>query len=233
MALSIGGPLANSAQAVDEAVFLDEAFGDLEKWEPLRFESIPRHSEYVIQTTASGETYLKMASDRGGSGLVLKKSFDPAQFPIVEWRWRVDQAIRDVDHTKKSGDDYPIRVYLFFEYDGTGLSFGERMRYRAYRALRGEYPPHSALAYVWTPNPVPSRIFPNPYSSRVNMLVLRGEAAPLGKWKTERIHLLEDYREAFGAAPPETPLRIAIMTDSDDSGQQTAAALDYLRIFAE
>lgn len=167
-----------------------ENFTSLDQWEPLTFESISRHSEYQIKT-ADGTTFLHMQSENAGSGIVLKEAFDPREFPIVEWKWRVDDPITGVDHTRKSGDDYPVRVYLFWEYDGTGLGFADRMRYRAYRALRGEYPPHSGLAFTWTHNPVETRLYPNPYSDRVGMRVMRGPETSLGSWQTERINILE------------------------------------------
>ncbi len=174
-----------------------------------------------------------MSSTNAGSGLILKAGLDPRKYPVLEWRWRVSQGVTGVDHRRKSGDDYPIRIYLFFDYDKSGLSWLDRLRYRAYRELKGRYPPHSGLAFVWTWNPVEAETYPNPYTDRLVMRVLRGPSAPIGAWKSERIHILQEYAAYFGEAPPETPLRLAVMTDSNDSGQRTEAALDWIRMRAE
>jgi hypothetical protein len=151
-------------------------------------------------------------------------------YKAVLFKTSVDEAITDADHRSRSGDDYPIRVYFTFNYEGTGLGFTERLRYRIYRSRHGEYPPHSALTYVWTASAVEERIYRNPSKERVGMIVLRGDETPLGEWRNERIDVLADYEKVFGEAPPGSPMRIAIMTDSDDTGQTTRAAMDFIRI---
>ncbi len=62
------------------------------------------------------------------------------------------------------------------------------------------------------------------------MRVLRNNSDELGKWRTERINILEEYEACFGELPPGSALRLAVMTDSDDTGQQTQAAIDWIRI---
>jgi hypothetical protein len=42
-----------------------------------------------------------------------------------------------------------------------------------------------------------------------------------GRWITEERNIAEDYRQAFGRPPPEI-IGIGIMTDTDDTGEQTA-----------
>ncbi len=226
------GALASVAVTSGREVCIEERFSDLDRWEPHTFPAVPHESEYVVEEDEGGNPFLLMTSDGGGSGLVLKESFRVRDYPIVEWRWRVDKAIEGVDHLRRDGDDYPARVYVFFDYEGRGLDLATRIRYRAYRALRGEYPPHSGLTYVWNAVPVEEKIYPNPYTDRVGMFVLRGAETALGEWREESIHILEDYERYFGEEPPETA-RIAIMTDSDDTGQSTRAALDFIRIVSE
>ncbi len=213
-------------------VCLEETFADLDRWEPHTFPAVPRESVYAVEEDDEGNPFLLMTSDGGGSGIVLKEPFRVRDYPVVEWRWRVDKAIEGVDHLRRDGDDYPARLYVFFEYERQGLDLGTRIRYRAYRALRGEFPPHSGLTYVWTAVSVEEDNYPSPYTDRVGMFVLRGEDTPLGEWREESIHILEDYERFFGEDPPETA-RIAIMTDSDDTGQSTAAAIDFIRIVSE
>ena len=232
LALALSGRVGAESDH-ETGAFLNESFQNLEEWEPLTFDSIPRRSTYTIEAHDDGDgAFLRMRSEDAGSGLLLSEPFDPRRYPVIEWRWRVDDGIDGADHSRKSGDDYPVRVYLFFEYDGTGLSFRDRMRYAVYRRLRGTYPPHSAITYVWATSPVSKNSYTSPHADRVWMRVLRDADAPTGTWKTERVDVLEDYRRLFGEAPPETPMRIAVMTDSDDTGQSTDAALDWIIVRA-
>ncbi|TVR52121.1 MAG: DUF3047 domain-containing protein [Puniceicoccaceae bacterium] len=213
-----------------QADCLVEDFAGLDRWEPLVFAGIARESHYETRRTEDGRTFLHMESEAAGSALVLKEPLDASACPVVEWRWRVERPIVDADPMQRSGDDYAARIYLFFEYEGDNLPFADRVRYRAYRMLRGDYPPHSALTFVWSQRSPPGSSFANPYTERVGMRVLRGPETPLDSWQTERIDVLEEYRSTFGEDPPSTPMRLAIMTDSDDTGQKTRAAIDWIRV---
>lgn len=62
------------------------------------------------------------------------------------------------------------------------------------------------------------------------MRVLRDAEAPTGTWKTERVNIMEEYLKAFGEAPPKSALRMAVMSDSDNSGQRTEAKLDWIKV---
>ena len=58
-----------------EGLFLDERFADLERWQPLIFPKIPRHSTYTVDQ-CDGAPCLRMVSRNAASGLVLKKRFN-------------------------------------------------------------------------------------------------------------------------------------------------------------
>jgi len=224
-----GGAGAAGPIATDAAVFLHEAFVNLDRWAPLAFRKVPKPSRYETVPAPGGGHFLLMTSEGGASGLVLKDSFDVRTFPVVRWRWRVDAAIRRVDHSRKEGDDYPARVYVIFEYDEGGVGLVEGLRRRAYRAIHGEDPPHSSLNYVWTAGASGPRSYPSPYTDRVQLVVLRGGEAPLGEWAEEAVDLLADYRKLFGGEPPRRA-RLALMTDSDNTGQSTRAAIGYVHV---
>lgn len=209
---------------------LEESFVTLNDWERLIFSDIPESNyEAVEAADAEGGSKLKATSAASGSALVWKESWDVRETPVLHWRWRVDDPIEEVDPTRKSGDDYALRVYVYFEYISEGLSVGERIQARAYRTLRGSFPPHSALTYVWSASDQPEGWYANPYTNRVKMMRINADTT-LGLWGEEQINLLEDYRAAFGVDPPSSPARIVIMADSDDSGQSTHAYLDFIRL---
>ncbi len=96
-------------------VFLKEDFNDLENWTPLYFPKIEKHSSYTIEILGE-EKYLKAKSYSSASGLISKKEFNPYDFPLIKWRWKVDNIYKKGDATQKKGDDYPIRIYILFKY---------------------------------------------------------------------------------------------------------------------
>ena len=51
----------------------------------------------------------------------------------------------------------------------------------------------------------------------------------VGEWVEESIHIVEDYRRAFGEDPPSRA-RIAIMNDSDNTGEAAVSWVDWIRV---
>lgn len=64
---------------------------------------------------------------------------------------------------------------------------------------------------------------PNPLIDRIRMLVVDSGANRLGKWRSFRRNVLEDYRRAFGEEPDDI-VAVGVLTDSDNT-QRTAHAL--------
>jgi hypothetical protein len=48
----------------------------------------------------------------------------------------------------------------------------------------------------------------------------------------ESVNIIEDYVKAFGVKPPEKA-GIAIMNDSDNTGEQSVSYLDYIEVYRE
>ena len=63
---------------------------------------------------------------------------------------------------------------------------------------------------------------PNAYTGRVKMIVIESGPSQLGRWIDERRDLRADYRQAFGDQPP-TISGVAIMTDTDNTGESATA----------
>jgi hypothetical protein len=225
-------PLAAfAAPARDGKVLFREDFRNLDRWRPLHFPKIPRHSTYVIQTQGS-DHYLKAASDASASALVYGENFSIHDYPRARWRWRVDNVYRNTDPETKSGDDYPIRIYITFQYDPQKASLLDRIIYGAARQLYGEYPPHSTLAYVWASSAGQATILASPYTDKARMIALKKGSEKAGTWQEERVDILADYRRAFGAEPPAVA-SIAIMNDSDDSGQKSVSYIDFIEVYRD
>ena len=54
----------------------------------------------------------------------------------------------------------------------------------------------------------------------------------LGAWQTYSVNILEDYRKIFGMDPPAIA-SLAIMGDSDNTGESSLAFIDFIRLESE
>jgi len=221
--------LSISAWGQAKTVFFREDFNDFESWRPLYFPKIKRHSTYTIMKDKDS-SFLRAESNASASGLIFKKEFTVFDYPKVRWRWKVENVYQKGNAEEKSGDDYPIRIYVIFKYDPETASFGQRLKYGLAKTIYGEYPPHSSLSYVWANRKHQQRIIPNPYASEARMIVMEAGTEKAGQWVEEDVDILEDYRKAFGTIPPAIA-GIAIMNDSDNTGERSVSYVDYIEVY--
>lgn len=190
-------------------------------WSRLSFRGLGRGTRYDV-VSDHGTTVLRARAEAGASGLVRRIRIDPHRYPILRWRWKVTTLPRGTDLHRREGDDAAARVYVTFAYDPARLGPLERLRYEAARLFYGQTPPLRALTYVWSGAGAIGTILPNPYTARVQMIVVESGARRAGEWITEQRNVERDYRHAFGEAPP--PISgVAIMTDADNTGSRAAA----------
>ena len=192
-----------------------------EGWEPLFFPKIKEHTQYTL-VEDEGKVAVRAESKSSSSGMICKMEIDPQEYRVIQWSWKVTGVYEKGDVTQKSGDDYPARVYVSFKYDPSKLGFWDRAKYKTAKVLYGEYPPHGAINYIWASNAPKGTVTPNPYSDRVKMIAVESGKDHLAAWITEERNILEDYRNAFGEEPPLIA-GIAIMTDSDNTGEQVVS----------
>jgi len=217
-----------SLSAEESSSLLREDFNDLKNWEPFHFEKIEKHTEYSISEGESG-SYLKAESDSSASGIIYTKEFSIYEYPKVKWLWKISNVYKNGNAEEKSGDDYPIRIYIVFKYDPEKASFFQRVKYGAYKKIYGEYPPHSSINYIWANREHKERILTNTYSDETKMIILRSGEESAGIWQNEEVDIIKDYIKAFGEEPPSTA-RIAIMNDSDNTGEHSISYIDHIEI---
>ena len=203
---------------------LKEDFNSLENWEPLNFEKIEKHSIYEVKNSI-----LVAKSEASASGLKFKKTYDIYKYPNLTFKWKVDNVYKDGDATTKAGDDYPIRVYIMFEYDPEKASFFDNVKYELAKSFYGEYPPHSALNYIWTSKKQKNRIITSAYTDKAKMIVTDNGALHVGKWREHTVNILDDYKEAFGKNPP-IKVSLAIMSDSDNTKETSKSYIDFIEV---
>lgn len=195
-----------------------------EGWEALTYKKIPKHTAYTIQQD-DGNFYLKAESRRSASGLIKRIELDPETYPILSWRWKVEGIIQTGDERRKDRDDYAARVYVTFKYDPQTASLWEKIKYGSYKTLYGEYPPKASINYIWANRLAKGESVVSPYTDRSKVIAVESGEAGLGEWLTEERNVFLDYRALFGEAPPLIQ-GIAIMTDTDNTGESVIAYYD-------
>jgi len=217
------------AVAGDRPVLFREEFATLDNWKPFTFPKIKSHSTYTIERSGTGHI-LRAESNASASAIVYKDSFNIYDYPKARWRWKVRNVYAKGNARSKEGDDYPIRVYIMFEYDPDKAGVGERIKYSIVKSMYGEYPPHSSLSYIWSSKDDPETFVVSPYTDKAVMVLLEKGAAKVGTWVDEEIDIPADYQNAFKTKPPARA-RIAIMNDSDNTGESSVSWMEYIEVF--
>src|SRR5262245_46367268 len=105
-----------------------------EGWKPLTFKKVPKGTHYELIKDAD-TVVVKASSEAAASGLTKDIKIDPREYPVVRWRWKIDNLLKTSDVRRKDGDDYPARLYITFEYDPDKVTFSKKLKYKAGQAI--------------------------------------------------------------------------------------------------
>ena len=182
-----------------KAIIIDDyKAGISEQWKEKIFN---KKTEYTIVKKAN-QTSILAISDNAASGLFYKIAYTPETYPILEWSWQISAVLPSGNARLKNGDDYAARIYVVFP-----SIFFWRTR---------------ALNYIWANKLPKGELCSNAYTSNNIMIAVQSGNNHAGKWMTEKRNIIADYKQAFGEQPPDVGA-IAIMTDTDDTGEKTKA----------
>ncbi len=211
------------------SVLLREEFRDLTEWRPVTFPKIKEHTVYRIEDQGR-ETVLRAESRASASAIVYRKQFDVYDYPKLRWKWKVMNVYEKGNARTREGDDYPLRIYVLFEYDPDKAGFYDAIKYGLAKTIYGEYPPHSALNYIWANREDETGILTSTYASNSKMIVLQKGKKNLGRWIVEERNILDDYRRAFGAEPPAMAT-LGIMNDSDNTREASVSYVGCIEVY--
>lgn len=190
-------------------------------WEPLEFPKIDRHTRYRL-VEEDGTQVIEASTDNSASGLIARLDLEPGESLMLKWRWKVSNVFDQGDARKKSGDDYPARIYVAFEFEPEKASWFERAKRKTVATVFGEELPGNAINYIWANRLPQGETVANPYAEETMMIAVTSGNEQAGEWVTVERDLVADYRAAFGEEPP--PIRgVAIMSDSDNTGESATA----------
>ncbi len=190
----------------DRLVIVDDFEMGLDsRWEEKVFKG---QTHYAVVSDGAGKV-LRAESHAGASGLVFRKTYELNDYPWLSWRWKVSNVLTKGDAKTKAGDDYAARVYVIFPH---WFPFKTR-----------------SINYIWANRLPVGNFLPNQYYGNAIMLAVESGPERVGEWVTERRDVLADYRIIFGEDPP-TVGAIAIMTDTDNTGESVVAYYDDIRL---
>jgi len=174
--------------------------GSLDHWESKEFKG---QTKYQLIDLA-GVRVLKAESADNASGLFKEQRIDLQKTPVMNWRWRIENRLGNLNEQSKSGDDYAARVYVVIS---GGLTFWRT----------------KAINYVWASASATGKIWPNAFAgNHAMMIALRSTKDQTGTWYTEKRNILADLKQQFGEDIHYIDA-VALMTDTDNAhGKATA-----------
>jgi hypothetical protein len=157
----------------------------------------------TVYTPLPEEKLLLAESDGAASGLFFEQAVDLRATPWLNWSWKVENVLEGVNEREKAGDDYAARIYVVAK---GGLAFWKTR----------------ALSYVWASQEPEGSMWANAFTSNAHMIAVRSGSDKLGELIQEKRNVREDWMRAFGEDIEKIDA-VAIMTDTDNSGQRARA----------
>jgi len=198
-------PLLFPVYANDELIIDDFADSMSNRWKK---EVFNQETIYEI-THYQSQPALSAISKNSASGLIYTYTIDLNKTPWLNWSWAIDQGLPKTNERIKSGDDFAARVYIIHS---GGLQFWNTR----------------SLSYVWSSSADIGQHWPSPFTNQAHMFVLRSGDKRSKRWTNEKRNIKQDFERVFGEAIDKIHA-IAIMTDTDNTGQMSQAY--YGKIF--
>lgn len=199
VAIFVGLVYFSKSIADSEIIIADFSNNNIKKWEPHSFQGTTEYKLFKDNEI----TVLKAVSQNAASGLVKKQQIDLTKTPFLNWSWKVEHSLYRLTETFKKGDDFAARIYVVK--DG-GVFF--------WRTL--------ALNYVWSSGQAKLSTWDNPFTGNAKMISIQSGNSLKQQWVTEKRNVYEDFKKVFGQNVRFIDA-VAIMTDTDNSGQSATA----------
>ena len=173
--------------------------GDAAGWEEKVFSGKTLYETVRLD----GRAVLRATSRGTASGLYRRLRVDLEKTPFLNWTWRVDATLGDIDERTRAGDDYSARVYVIRSHP----VFVWRTR---------------AVNYVWASARTEGETWPNAYTDSARHVAVRSGDGHAGQWVGEQRDVRADFRALFGEDVRYVDA-VAIMTDTDNTGASAVA----------
>lgn len=167
----------------------------------------------TVYTALPDEGLLLAESNGTASGLFFEQPVDLRRTPWLNWSWKVENVLNGVSEREKKGDDFPARIYVVAK---GGLAFWKTR----------------ALSYVWASHEPVGSMWPSAFTANAHMIAVQSGPGRVNQLVMEKRNIREDWKLAFGEDIEELDA-VAIMTDTDNSGQRARAWYGQPRFSAQ
>jgi len=190
-------------------------------WNLLRLSTRKPLTAYRLAVD-DGVIVLHASANASVAGLVHATGVDVSATPLVKWRWKVSAAIDGANNRIGAKEDAPARLVFAFDGNRDKLSLADQALSFVARRVAQRDLPYATLMYIFSDCAPVGTIIANPYTRRVQMIVVAGSRDGIGEWQVHSRNLRDDYRRAFGEDPGKLT-DIGVMTDTDNTGGSVEA----------
>ena len=168
-----------------------------------------RHGPMDISFETKEEVHaIRLATHDTASMLFRHVDIELGAYPVLSWQWYIEKGIdSEVDELTRAGDDHPARFFVVFETPNgethpMEIIWGNRsLRAGDYKVI-GSFPHY----------------------------VANGGRENVGRWHQEAVDLTEIYETLWGDPVGARMIDIAILCDSDETGDETLAYVADVRV---
>lgn len=184
--------------------FSSDAAGSFPKgWRTWPGQGDPAKEVYHVQDEG-GNKYLAADDSKDISVQTFKgPAWMVNDYPIVSWRWRAQALPKGANESSGTTNDSACGVYILFS------------QFKQY-----------GLKYVWS-STLPAGTITAKTPGKMYFVVLDSGAGGVGKWRSHKVNVLEDYKKAFGQEPPKDLQSQGIGILTDGNATHSRGACDY------
>lgn len=156
-------------------------------------------AEWVVE---DGLPAVRLHSKGALTFLEKTVAIDIETYPIVTWKWKVENVLEGIDERTVEGDDHPIRIFFVFEPDPSEQGLWFRFKRFLYLDRAHGHPVGGRFTeYLWSSHLQPGDIIRDPSKPRQKLMVIEAGRRNLGKWLSYERNLYEDFKRLYAEEP--------------------------------
>ncbi len=162
---------------------------------------------------------VRLYSDAALTFLQKTVNIDLKEYPVVSWRWKIENTLPGIDERTHAGDDHPIRIFFVFDPDDSKQSLWFRLKRFLYLDWAHGHPYGGGFTeYVWSSHLAVGETIDDPGNPSQKLMVVDGGDEHVGKWRSYKRNLFEDFLSLYGREPRRL-IFIGVLNDTDQTGQ--------------
>jgi len=170
-----------------------------------------------------GVASVKLHSKDALTFLEKTVDIDIKEYPVVSWKWKVENVLSGIDERTPAGDDHPIRLFFVFAPDESKQSLWFRLKRFLYLDRVHGHPMGGRFTeYLWSSHLKAGDILPDPKKPWQKLMVIEGGRGNLGKWLIYRKNLYTDFKMLYREEPNHL-IFVGILNDTDATGQEAVS----------